>query len=323
MGALAAIARRLAGSMLVLLLVSAVVYWGTAVLPGDALTASMPLDILSTIAPEELARRRAELGLDRPHIVQFAEFLGRIASLDFGRTTVTREDVLARIGDPLLNSLLLAGITLVAAPLVAILLAVLSVLRPRGRLDAGLTGATLFAYSLPEFVTGNMLIVLFAILLPVAPAVIVLPTNAPASALLAVVALPIATLILGGIAYQFRLLRAALIETLEGDFAERARLCGASEWRIVLVHALPAALVPMLSVTAQFVSALISGGIVIEFIFGYPGIGLELVQAISTRDIPSVQAIALFGATAVVACNLAADLMILALDPRVRRRAHA
>ena len=323
MGTAALALRRLAASLLVLLLVSAVVFWGTAVLPGDALTASMPMDILQTISPEELARKRAELGIDRPHLVQFAEFLGRIATFDFGRTTVTKEDVLTRIDHPLRNSLILAALTAIAAPLAAIGLAVASVLRPRGRLDATLTGGTLFAYALPEFVTGNLLIILFAVLLPIAPAVIMLPTTAPTADILGVIALPIATLILGGVAYQYRLLRAALIEALDSDYCERARLSGASEWRVVVRHALPTALVPMLSATAQFISGLISGGIVIEFIFGFPGIGQELVQAISTRDIPTVQAIALFGGAAVVLCNLFADLMILALDPRVRRRSHA
>ncbi len=323
MGTAALALRRLAASLLVLLLVSAVVFWGTAVLPGDALTASMPMDILQTISPEELARKRAELGIDRPYLVQFAEFLGRIATFDFGRTTVTKEDVLTRIDHPLRNSLILAALTAIAAPLAAIGLAVASVLRPRGRLDATLTGGTLFAYALPEFVTGNLLIILFAVLLPIAPAVIMLPTTAPTADILGVIALPIATLILGGVAYQYRLLRAALIEALDSDYCERARLSGASEWRVVVRHALPTALVPMLSATAQFISGLISGGIVIEFIFGFPGIGQELVQAISTRDIPTVQAIALFGGAAVVLCNLFADLMILALDPRVRRRSHA
>ena len=224
MGATGLALRRLAASLLVLLLVSAVVYWGTAVLPGDALTAVLPMDVLQTISPEELARKRAELGIDRPHLVQFAEFLGRIAQLDFGRTTVTREAVLERIDHPLRNSLILAGLTAIAAPLAAIALAVASVLRPRGRLDATLTGGTLFAYSLPEFVTGNLLIILFAVLLPVAPAVIMLPTTAPSLDILGVIALPIATLILGGIAYQYRLLRAALIEALDSDYCERARL---------------------------------------------------------------------------------------------------
>jgi peptide/nickel transport system permease protein len=194
------------------------------------------------------------------------------------------------------------------------------VIRPHGRTDATLTGATLVAYSLPEFVTGNFLIVLFAVLIPIAPAVILLPTSASAGEILSVVALPIATLVIGGIAYQYRLLRAALLETLDADFVERARLSGEPEWRVIMIHALPTALVPMLSATAQFVSALISGGIVIEFIFGFPGIGVEMVQGIANREIPTVQAIAMVGATAVVVCNLAADVLVLALDPRVRRR---
>jgi peptide/nickel transport system permease protein len=301
---------RVAGSAFVLMSVAVVVYWGTVILPGDALTASLPMDILATMSTEELDRRRAELGLDRPHLVQFAEWIGRMVTLDFGRTLVTKEPVLERIAHPILNSLILAGIAAVAAPLIAIALAVVSVIRPHGRTDA----------TLPEFVTGNFLIVLFAVLIPIAPAVILLPTSASAGEILSVVALPIATLVIGGIAYQYRLLRAALLETLDADFVERARLSGEPEWRVIMIHALPTALVPMLSATAQFVSALISGGIVIEFIFGFPGIGVEMVQGIANREIPTVQAIAMVGATAVVVCNLAADVLVLALDPRVRRR---
>jgi len=319
----ATIASRLVGSAAVLLIVAAIVYWGTVVLPGDALTASMPVDILATMTSEELARRRAELGLDRPHLVQFAEWLWRLLHLDFGRTLVTKEDVLERIAHPLGNSLVLAGIAAIAAPAVAIILAVLSVLRPHGKADAMLAGTTLAAYSLPEFVTGNFLIILFAVLLPIAPAVIMLPTSASIGEIAGVVALPIATLILGGIAYQYRLLRAALLEALDGDAVERVRLAGEPEWRVIVVHALPTALVPMLSASAQFISSLISGGIVIEFIFGFPGIGAELVQGIANREIPTVQAIAVIGATAVILCNLAADLMVIALDPRIRRRSHA
>jgi peptide/nickel transport system permease protein len=313
---------RVAGSAFVLLTVAVVVYWGTVILPGDALTASLPMDILATMSTEELDRRRAELGLDRPHVVQFLEWIGRMVTLDFGRTLVTKEPVLERIAHPLLNSIILAGIAALVAPFVATALAVASVIRPHGRADAVLSGTTLIAYSLPEFVTGNFLIVVFAVLIPVAPAVILLPTSAGTAEILSVVALPIATLVIGGVAYQYRLLRAALIETLETDFVERARLSGEAEWRVILVHALPTALVPMLSATAQFVSALISGGIVIEFIFGFPGIGVEMVQGIANREIPTVQAIAMLGATAVVVCNLAADVLVLALDPRVRRRSH-
>jgi peptide/nickel transport system permease protein len=313
---------RVAGSAFVLLTVAVVVYWGTVILPGDALTASLPMDILATMSTEELDRRRAELGLDRPHLVQFLEWIGRMVTLDFGRTLVTKEPVLDRIAHPILNSIILAGIAALVAPLVAVALAVASVIRPHGRADAALSGTTLVAYSLPEFVTGNVLIVVFAVLIPVAPAVILLPTSAGTAEILGVVALPIATLVIGGVAYQYRLLRAALIETLETDFVERARLSGEPEWRVILVHALPTALVPMLSATAQFVSALISGGIVIEFIFGFPGIGVEMVQGIANREIPTVQAIAMLGATAVVVCNLAADVLVLALDPRVRRRSH-
>jgi len=136
---------RTAGSAFVLLAVAVVVYWGTVILPGDALTASLPMDILATMSAEELSRRRAELGLDRPHLVQFLDWIGRMVTLDFGRTLVTKAPVLDRIAHPILNSLILAGIAAFGAPLVATALAVGSVIRPHGFADTVLSGTTLVA----------------------------------------------------------------------------------------------------------------------------------------------------------------------------------
>ncbi|MBK8084236.1 MAG: ABC transporter permease [Devosia sp.] len=195
----------------------------------------------------------------------------------------------------------------------------LASLRPGGRLDNLLSGLTLFTYSMPDFVVGNVFVIVFAVWLGIAPAVIMLNTNAPAGAMFGASILAVLALCVSAAAYQFRLLRAGMIEALESDYVERARLAGVPQWRISLIHALPSALIPMLNGTATFVAGLISGTVVIEAVFKYPGIGVELLRSLSQREIPTIQAITFIAALAVVAANLIADIAILVLDPRVRR----
>ena len=317
------VARRLALSAGTLLLVLVLVFLATEVLPGDALTASLPADELVYMTEESLDAMRHELGLDGPAWERLGRLVIDCFTFDFGRTYVEQEPVWPQIADPLANSLLFAAVAALIAPTAAIVLGILSALRPGGRLDATIGTVTLTGYSLPDFVVGNLAIIVFALWLGIAPAVIRLPTDASAAELLPVAILPALALAVSGAAYQYRLLRAGMIEALASDFVERARLGGIPEHRLVLVHALPVALVPMLNATAIYVAYLISGAVVIEAVFNYPGVGLELIRAISQRELPIVQAIAFLAAGAVVAGNLLADLAILALDPRVRRASHA
>ncbi len=317
------ILRRLALSGLILLLVSAVVFLGTEILPGDALDASIPADELMYYTEEDLARMRAELGLDKPVLERFVTVFGNLVTFDFGVTLLTREPVIDSIHHSMLNSMLMASVALIVTPMVAVVLGVAAALRPGGRLDAAVSGATLFSYSMPDFVVGNLFIMVFAIWLGLAPAVLMISESAPAGQVLAVSVLPVMALVVSGVAYQFRLLRSGMLEALDSDFVERARLAGLPEWRLVVVHALPIALIPMLNGTAQFVASIISNVVVIEAVFRFPGIGLELIRAIAQREVPTVQAITFMAAFAVILSNLLADIAVLALDPRVRRRADA
>jgi len=317
------VARRLFLSGLILLLVSAVVFIGTEILPGDALDASIPADELMYYTDADLARMRAELGLDKPLLERFTQVFMDLITFDFGVTLLTREPVFASIYHSMLNSILMASVALLITPLIAIFLGVAAALRPGGRLDAIVSGGTLFFYSMPDFVVGNVFIMVFAIWLSLTPAVLMISESAPAPEVLAVSVLPVMALVVSGVAYQFRLLRTGMLEALDSDFVERALLAGLPEWRLVVVHALPIALVPMLNGTAQFVASIISNVVVIEAVFRFPGIGLELIRAIAQREVPTVQAIAFMAAFAVIVSNLLADIAILALDPRVRRRADA
>ena len=311
--------RRLALSIFIAILAASAVFFGTEVLPGDALTATIPQDELIWMTDADLARMRTELGLDKPVYERFSTVIWNLITFDFGLSTITKEPVWEFISHPMKNSLIMAGTAVILTPIFSIVLGVFASLKPGGRVDNAISGVTLFSYSMPDFVVGNIFIIIFGIWLAIAPAVLMVSTSAPALEMMAVSFLPVMALVVSGIAYQFRLLRAGMVEALDSDYVERARLSGVPELRLVFVHALPSALIPMLNGLAQWVAGIISGVVVIEAVFKYPGIGLELVRSISGREIPVVQAIAFLAAFAVIFTNLLADLSILALDPRVRR----
>ena len=311
--------RRLGLYLLTLFLASLLVFIATEVLPGDALEVSLTSEELSLMSHEDLDRRRAELGLDRPAALRYMTWLGNAVRGDFGVTIIGKTPVIEIIRDPVKNSLLLALITALVAIPCAVLLGVLAAYY-RGRLPDRLASmVSIVGYSVPEFAFGNFLILVFAIWIPLFPAVIMAFANDTASALLAVSVLPVATIVFGSIAHLVRLIRSGLIEALASDFVERARFTGLGELRLVLRHALPAAVIPALNSAALYVAGLLSGIVVVEKVFAYPGLGMILLQAVDKREVAVVQAISLLAAVLVVTMNLLADLAVVALDPRTRR----
>ena len=257
--------------------------------------------------------------MDRPILERYWGFLGGLLSFDLGRTIITRAPVADIVAMPLRNSVALAGVTLLLALPVALAIA-MAAAQSKGRaLDNAVSGAAIIGYSIPEFVTGLLLIAVFAVWWPIFPATITASTDDPLSVLLAAAPLAIATTIIGSIAYLGRILRVGLIEVMAADFVERLHLSGIPRWRIIWLHALPAAMIPGLSAAALYAASLVSGVVVVEMVFAYPGIGAELVRAVTRREVHVVQAIALAAAICVVLFNLLADLGIAALDPRTRR----
>jgi len=316
---IALILRRGALSLVTLFLLVSFIFFATEVLPGDALDVSLSADEIATMPAEVMARRKAELGLDRPILERYWGFLGGLLSFDLGRTIITRAPVADIVAMPLRNSVALAGVTLLLALPVALAFA-MAAAQAKGRaVDNAVSGAAIIGYSIPEFVTGLLLIAVFAVWWPLFPATITASTDDPLSVLLAAAPLAIATTIIGSIAYLGRILRVGLIEVMAADFVERLHLSGIPRWRIIWLHALPAAMIPGLSAAALYAASLVSGVVVVEMVFAYPGIGAELVRAVTRREVHVVQAIALAAAICVVLFNLLADLGIAALDPRTRR----
>jgi peptide/nickel transport system permease protein len=311
--------RRAGLSVVTLFLLATFIFFATEVLPGDALDVSLSADEVANMPPEALAQRKAELGLDRPVWDRYVGFLRGLLAFDLGRTIITRAPVVDIVAMPLRNSMALAGVTLVLALPVALAIA-MAAAQARGRaLDNAVSGVAIIGYSVPEFVTGLLLIAVFAVWWPLFPATITASTDDPIGVLLAAAPLAVATTIIGSIAYLGRILRVGLVEVMAADFVERLHLSGIPRWRIVWLHALPAAVIPGLSAAALYAASLVSGVVVVELVFAYPGIGAELVRAVTRREVHVVQAIALAAAVCVVLFNLAADLGIAALDPRTRR----
>lgn len=316
---LTSITRRLGLSLLTLLLLAVFVFVGTEILPGDALDVSLSADELGMIPPQRLAEMKHELGLDRPVAERMWSFLAGVVRLDFGRTIVSRAPVADIISYPLRNSLLLAVATLGLAIPAAMAIGIAAAYWRDRLVDNVVCTGAIIGYSVPEFVIGTVLVVLFAVTWPIFPATITSSTRDSAGILLMASPLPVATVLIGSVAYLARLLRVGMMEVLAGDYVERLRLAGVPEWRVVFVHALPAAMVPSLTAAALYAAALVSGIVVVELVFAYPGLGQELVRAVTRREVHVIQAIALASATIVVLFNLLADLAILALDPRTRR----
>lgn len=312
------ILRRLLLSTMVILSVAVLVFLATEVLPGDALEVSLTSDELAMMTPAELTQKRHDLGLDRPAPIRLMEWLSKAVRGDFGTTLISRTPVWDVIGYPLRNSVLLATATIVIAFPLALLLGMIAAYYKGRTPDVVASVGAIIGYSIPEFASGNILVLCFAIWLPLFPAVILAFTQASPGVLLGAAFLPIVTIVFGSIAHMVRLVRAGFIEALNSDYVERARLNGIAEFRLLLRHALPAAIIPALSSMALYVAGLLHGVIVVEKVFSYPGLGVVLIEAVEKREVAIVQAISLLATVLVIAMNLLADLAILALDPRAR-----
>ena len=315
---LMAFGRRLMLSFLILFMVAVFVFAATEVLPGDALDVYLSADDLAVMSEADIEEMRQRFGLDRPAWVRFWEWFSGAIFGDLGKTLIDENDIVDLIWHPLLNSIILGAIITAITLPTAFLIGSITGYNRGSRTDAAVSTLTIVGYSIPDFVIGNVLIILFAVWLALFPAVIFVFSNASTSELLAVSLLPALTVIIGHVAHQSRLLRAGFIETMNSEFVERARLSGLSERRVVFRHALPASVIPMLNSLALYVAGLLAGLVVVERVFGYPGLGRELIEAVARREVHVVQGITFWSASFIIFMNLLADFAIIALDPRVR-----
>jgi peptide/nickel transport system permease protein len=269
------------------------------------------------------AEMRRLYGLDRPLPEQFARWMGRVVRFDFGESFADHRPVAERIREALPHTLVLNGLALLCALAVAIPLGVAAGARPESAFDR-ISGAALFAlYSLPTFWAALLLQLLFAVRLRWLPLYGTASDGAGPglSGLgdrLAHLALPVTCLTYGMLAFVARLVRSGVVEARASDYVLAARARGASRRQAIWRHAFPNALLPVITLTGLLLPALLSGSVIVERIFAWPGLGRLYFDAILARDYPVVLALSLLSAAATLAATLAADIALAAADPRVR-----
>lgn len=306
--------RRLALGIGTVALVSAMIFAAVEALPGDACTAILQRDA----SGQRLENCRRELGLDRPAVARYLDWAAGALRADLGTSAHNGKRIASLVGDRLANTLLLAGCTLALGVPLALLLGVLTGLRRDGASDVVLSAGAIFAMTIPEFVSATVLIFVFSIWLDLVPGIVTVSASAPATAFFPGIVLPVVVLTMVMTAHVLRTVRSSVIETLESDYVQMARLKGVPYWRMVLRHVLPNALLPAINVVALTIAWLLGGVVVVEKVFNYPGLGHYMIDAISDRDLPVVQAIALILAAVYVGVNLAADMLTMVLNPRLR-----
>ncbi|MEM9781550.1 MAG: ABC transporter permease [Pseudomonadota bacterium] len=320
------IARRLVLGALTLFVVSVIIFGAIEALPGD-----LAEEILGQAAtPETVAAFRRELGLDQPAPVRYLDWLGGLLTGDLGNSLANQRPVAELIGGRLGNTLFLAAVAAIVAVPLSIALGVLAALYQGSIYDRAVSVFTLSSISFPEFFVAYILI--FAMTGFDAPAIVQfisgsdtgfrsmadIPPGASLGERLYSVILPVITLTLVVVAHMMRMTRAAIIDLLASPYIEMARLKGMAPSRVVVHHALPNALAPIINVVALNLAYLVTGVVVVEVVFTYPGLGQLMVDSVGSRDVIVVQAAAMIFAAAYVLLNLTADVLSILTNPRLR-----
>ena len=312
--------RRLLGAVAALFVASLVIFAGTHVLPGDA--ASVVLG--RNGSPATVRALHKQLHLDRPAYRQYSDWIAGLAHGDLGNSAVgmaqgaTSAPIWPLISDAVSNSVILALITaLLMIPLSLGLGVLAAVLRGRF-VDHAISIVSLAAIALPEFVIGSLLVGIFFVGFHILPPVAIVAPGGNPLIHPAKLVLPVATLLLASLAAGIRMVRAGMVEVLQTEYVQTARLNGVSERRVLLRYALRNALPTSVQILAQNLQWLIGGIIITENVFAYPGIGSTLVTAVQNRDVTIVQSVAMLIAVVYVLLNLLADMLVMLLVPKLR-----
>ena len=308
------VVQRLALGLLLLLAVSAVIFLGVEALPGD--TAQAILGQQAT--PEALANLREKMGLNQPPLTRYFQWLGGILTGDLGHALTNGADIAEAIGQRLGNTLFLAGCAAVIAVPLAILLGLIAARYAGKWPDKLISGITLTTISLPEFVAAYFVIYLLTQLVPIfQPVAMVFPGMGFWEKLHAV-ALPVIVLVLVVLAHMMRMTRAAILNVMQSAYIETAELKGLRPFKIISRHAFPNAIAPVVNVVMLNLAYLVVGVVVVEVVFGYNALGQYLVDHVTKRDLPVVQAVGLIFAAVYIFLNMLADIIGILANPRLR-----
>jgi peptide/nickel transport system permease protein len=311
----AMVLKRIAFGFLTILVISVLIFVGVEALPGDLAEAVLGQNAL----PETVEAFRKELKLDMPPHIRYFSWLGDFLRGNFGNSLANGRSIADLIGWRLSNTLFLAGMTAIVAVPLAIILGLLAALYRNSWFDRMISIGTLSTISFPEFFVAYILIALLSVQLILFPSLANINPEMSFFEKINVIFLPCLTMTMVVVAHMMRMTRAAIINVLTSPFIEMARLKGMSQVRIILHHALPNALSPIINVVVLNLAYLVVGVVVVEVVFVYPGLGQLLVDSVSKRDLPVVQASGLIFATTYVFLNLIADVLSMLSNPKLRQ----
>jgi peptide/nickel transport system permease protein len=296
------------------LLVSFFIFAVLEILPGDVATRILGRDA----TPETLAALREHMHLNDPAIVRYVRWLLGVLRGDFGKSLVSGRSVSEVLAPRVLNTVFLSIYAFLIYLPLATLPALTQAVRRDRSVDHVLSITTLVLLSLPDFLLGTLLLIVFVLLVPVLPAMSTVDHTSGFTEYLRATTLPALTLAIVMAVYAVRMLRDNLIEVLDADYIRMAELRGVPARRVVWRHALPNALAPTLNVTALNLAYLVGGVVVVEKVFAYPGFGNLLVDSLQLRDFPLIEATILISASVYIAANFIADIGAILLNPKLR-----
>ncbi len=313
-GVLPLVGKRLLLGLVTLLIVSIIIFGAVELLPGD-----VAQQILGQSATQETVDAlREELGLNKSPVTRYFEWLGGAVQGDFGTSLANKRSVTAQIAPRFANTLFLAAYAAVISVPLAIFLGVLTALYRNSVFDRVSNALSLVSISSPEFFLGYVLIAFFAVQSQLFPSISNVTSGMDFDERIYRTTLPAVTLALVVTAYMMRMTRAAIINLLASPYIEMARLKGVPNGRVITHHALPNALAPIINVVALNLAYLITGVVLVEVVFVYPGVGQLLVDSVTKRDFPVVQACCLIFAATFILFNLIADVGSILSNPRLR-----
>lgn len=308
------VAKRIVLGLVTLIVISILIFEGVELLPGD--TAQAILGQRAT--PETVAAFRKELKLDLPPHVRYFHWLGDFLQGDLGNSLSNKRPISELIGWRLYNTLFLAAAAAVIAIPLALVLGMLAALYRDSWFDRMINVTTISAISLPEFFVGYVLIAVLSVELNIFPSISNITDSMPFWRKIYSITLPCLTLTLVVVAHMMRMTRASIINVLTSPFIEMAELKGLTRRRIIIHHAFPNAMSPIINVIVLDLAWLIVGVVIVEVVFVYPGLGQLLVDSVSKRDLPVVQASGLIFAGTYVLLNLIADVLAMLSNPKLR-----
>lgn len=310
---LSLVAKRLALGFLTIFVISILIFVGVEALPGDLATAILGHEA----TPETVAAFRKELKLDLPPHIRYFAWLGDFLRGDLGTSLANKRPVSELIGWRFSNTIFLAASAAIVAVPISIFLGILAALYRNSLFDRIISMVTLSTISFPEFFVAYILIALLSVQLVIFPSISNINDQMSFWEKIHAIFLPCLTLALVVVAHMMRQTRAAIINILASPFIEMARLKGLKRMRIIVLHAFPNALSPVINVVAINLAYLVVGVVIVEVVFVYPGLGQLLVDSVSARDIPVVQASGLIFAVVYVGLNLSADVLSIVTNPRL------